>query len=253
MSGSEATAKTSSQTLDRGLQLLELVAGAPEPMTISQLAVAVGVHRTIAHRLAATLTARGYLRREASGGYRVGATCLALASGVSDLRAIARPVLEDLARTTEETVHLVVLSGPDVVFVDGFESPQALRVATRVGRRVPAHATSVGKAWLAALDPDRLRELYPHHSLPTVTAHTVSDRAALERELHTIRERGYATSDGESETGVGSVGMVVRDPAGEPCAAVSVAMPLARITTDTTRTVVEALSIAVSGLAKRLF
>jgi DNA-binding IclR family transcriptional regulator len=241
-----------SQTLDRGLQVLEAVARAGDPLTVAAAAGRVGLDRTVAHRLVATLAARGYLQRDSRGGYRLGPTCLALASAVTDLRTVARPFLEALSTATGETVHLVVLSGREVVFIDGIESPRALRVASRTGRLLPAHATSVGKALLAALPPDGLDALYGQTGLAAVTTRTITDRDLLERQLTAIRERGYAVNRGESEDGVGSVGMAVRNPAGEPRAALSVALPLERWTDMTEQHAVAALQSATAGLGTHL-
>lgn len=231
MSRREAKAPTvpasTSQTLDRGLQVLEAVARAGDPLTVAEAAASVGLDRTVAHRLVATLAARGYLQRD-GGGYRLGPTCLALASAITDLRTTARPFLEELRDATGETVHVVVLSGREVVFLDGIESVHALRVGSRTGRLLPAHATSVGKALLAALPPEQVRALYERADLVAVTGRTITDRDALERQLAVVRERGYAINHGESEKGVGSIGVAVRNLAGEPRAALSVAMPLER-------------------------
>lgn len=246
------SARVGAQTLDRGLQVLEAVAQAPAPLSIAEVAATVGIHRTVAHRLAGTLADRGYLYKEPAGRYRLGGTCLALAPAISDLRSLARPVLEDLARRTEETVHLVVLSGRDVTFIDGIESPRVLRVASRIGQRYPAHATSVGKAWLATLGASRLRELYPDDRLEQVTARTLGRRTDLERVLADVRQCGYATNEEESETGVGSVGAVARDSAGQPRAGLSVALPLGRLTGEARPAVTEALVAAAAALSARL-
>ena len=240
------------QTLDRGLQILEAVAQAGEALTVAEAAAAVGLDRTVAHRLVATLATRGYLQREGGGGYRLGPTCLALASVVTDLRAAARPRLEVLRDATGETAHLVVLSGRDVVFIDGVESVHALRVAPRTGRHLPAHATSVGKALLAALPPDRVAALYGHADLVAVTKRTICDWHALERDLAATRKRGYATSRGESENGVGSVGVAVCNSAGDPRAALSVAMPLDRFTDTVERQAAAALRSAAAELGAQL-
>lgn len=244
--------RATAQTLDRGLRVLEAVARtAPAPATVAAIAAALGINRTVVHRLAATLVMRGYLQKD-GGGYRLGSACVSLASAVADLKGLARPHLEQLALVTGETVALAVLSGHDVVFVDGIESAKALRVANRAGRRLPAHSTSVGKALLATLEPERLRELYPDSRLPAVTPKTISTRKQLERELQSVRVAGYATNDGESEVGVGSVGMVVRTPANEPRAAFSVAMPLTRLTDDAIQAAVEALKATTAKLGSRL-
>lgn len=240
------------QTLDRGLQILEAVAGAREPMTVAEAAAGIGVDRTIAHRLIATLTARGYLHRDGTGGYQLGPTFAALSSAIPDLRTIVRPHLEKLARETAETVHLVVLSGREVVFIDSIESPHALRVASRQGRRLPAHATSVGKAWLAALPPASVERLFGHTELLAVTDHTLTDRDALLDELAQIRTRGYATSQGESESGVGSIGVAVCGKDGAPRAAISVALPLNRWTDGVEDQTAEALQSVAASLRDQL-
>lgn len=242
------------QTLDRGLQILEAVARSGDPLTVAQAAEIVGLDRTVTHRLVSTLAIRGYLHREGSGGggYRLGPTCLALASAITDLRTMARPFLETLAQATGETVHVVVLSGREVVFIDGIESPHTLRVTARTGRLVLAHATSVGKAWLAALPDHRLNELYGQTELLPITDQTITDRDTLTRELETIRDQGYATSHGESESGVGSIGVAVCNPQGEPRAAMSVALPLDRWSETLETNAVAHLKQAAAALGSSL-
>lgn len=239
------------QTLDRGLQVLEAVARSGDPVGVAEVAAAAGLDRTVAHRLVSTLALRGYLHRE-GGGYRLGPTCLALASAITDLRTMAAPFLDRLARNTGETVHVVVLSGREVVFIDGVESSHTLRVAARTGRLVPAHATSVGKAWMAALPDGRVDELYGQAELTPVTERTITDRRALARELEAIRRRGYATSHGESERGVGSVAVAVCNPAGEPRAGLSIALPLDRWSTAFERDAVDQLTQVAAALGAGL-
>jgi DNA-binding IclR family transcriptional regulator len=243
---------STSQTLDRGLQVLEAVARAGDPLTVAEAAASVGLDRTVAHRLVATLAARGYLQRDSSGGYRLGPTCLALASAITDLRTTARPFLEELRDATGETVHVVVLSGREVVFLDGIESVHTLRVGSRTGRLLPAHATSVGKALLAALPPEQVRALYERADLVAVTGRTITDRDALERQLAAVRECGYATNHGESENGVGSIGVAVRNLAGEPRAALSVAMPLERWSEAAEEQAASVLKSAAAALGAHL-
>jgi DNA-binding IclR family transcriptional regulator len=105
---------------------------------------------------------------------------------------------------------------------------------------------------LAALPPDRFDALYGNAELVAVTARTITDTDALERQLTAIRERGYAVNNGESEDGVGSLGMVVRNPAGEPRAALSVAMPLDRWSEATEQQAAVALHSAATALGTYL-
>lgn len=240
------------QTLDRGLQVLEGIARATGSVTVADAAAGAGLDRRVTHRLIRTLAARGYLQRDAGGGYRLGPACLALASAMGDLRTLAHPFIEELAEVSGETVQLVVLSGRQVVFIAGVESRKALRVGSRTGRLLPANATSVGKAWLAALEPDQVEALFRSTDLPAVTARTITDAAALFAELDVIRRRGYATSHGESEDGVGSVGMAVRGSDGQPRLAISVAMPLERMTPASEASTAAELAAVVDRLSARL-
>ena len=140
----------------------------------------------------------------------------------------ARPALERLSEQLQETVHLLIREGADVRFVDGIESARALRVTSRTGMLLPAHCTAGGKALLAELDPEALRELYPTPTLPGLTPRSVRRRADLERELVSVRQRGFATNVGESEDDVTAVGVAVRDHRGRQRAAIAVALPSVR-------------------------
>lgn len=117
---------------------------------------------------------------------------------------------------------------------------------------VPAHATSVGKAWLAALAPERVDDLFVNAAIPAVTERTIVEAAALRAEMDAIRVRGYATSHGESEDGVGSVGVAVRDGEGEPRLAMSVAVPLSRFTDESCTEAADALREIGEVLGARL-
>src|SRR5207244_6929023 len=107
-------------------------------------------------------------------------------------------------------------------------SPRALRVGSRTGVVLPAHATSVGKAVLAELPRERLHELYPAERLPGMTPNTTTSRRKLEAELALVREQGYATNVGESEPDVSAVGVAIRNGRGSPRMGISVAVPLSR-------------------------
>jgi DNA-binding IclR family transcriptional regulator len=235
-----ATATHTAQTLDRGLQILEILARTQKDLTISEIAEALNVHRTIGHRLVATLELRDLVTRGSDGRYRLGAGVTRLAGAINrELRAVARPFLIALNAETDETVHLAVLERAEVVFVDGYESSKALRVVARTGRSYPAHATSVGKAILATLDDQQVREKLPNPRLPRIAPKTLESRVQLLGQLATIRERGYATNIEESEEGVASVAVPIVDRHGTSQAALSIAAPLDRFT-----------AVAVPRLAK---
>jgi len=205
-----------------------------QAVRVSEVAESLGVARSTAHRLLATLGAWGFVvQTRRRGTYRPGPQLvevgLAALRGV-DVRRVAHPHLEALSAELRETVSLIVVQGDRSWFLDSVESMEPLRVTSRTGRSLPAHCTSGGKVLLAELSPESLRRIYPDERLPTVTAHSVGCRSELEAELETVRRQGYATNFEGGEIGLSGVGVLIRDPEGRPLAAVAVSAPSSRLT-----------------------
>jgi IclR family acetate operon transcriptional repressor len=165
----------------------------------------LGVHKTTASRLLATLAASGLLERDtATRCYRLGARLVSFAgAAVSRLPVVsqARPELEQLSSATAETANLAILDGSYVVYVDQVTPSHAVVMASWVGRRSPAHASSSGKALLAFGDGD-VRERVLSRPLERLTDRTVTDPDRLRSVLEETRRRGYARSVGELEDGL---------------------------------------------------
>jgi len=199
---------------------------------LSEASQAIGVARSTAHRLMAMLQYHGFVSRDPrSRAYVAGPALVDVGLSVvrnMDIRRQARPYLEQLCAQTGETVHLVTLQEGNVLFLDSVEAQEPLRVASRVGMQLSAHCTSVGKALLAELPPEELRRLYKTRKMAALTPDSVTDRSVLEAELVEVRRRGYAVNHGESEEGVCSVGVGVRDQGGQIRAGLSVAAPRGR-------------------------
>lgn len=202
-------------------------------LRVAEVSNTLGIARSSAHRMLTTLQAQGMLRQDtATRGYRVGARLVELGIaviGVTDIRADARPILEDLAKTTGETVHLVVLEGTQIIFIDGVEGGYAIRAALRVGDRAPAHASAAGKVLLGGLAEVELRKRYPGARLQGGTADAISTRRKLETELVHVRERGYALNHSESEAGLHALSAPVHDASGAVRAAITVSGPSLRL------------------------
>lgn len=218
-------------SVDNALRLLHELDRRGE-IRVFEAADLLGVARSTAHRLLTTLTFRGYAQQgTGTHHYRPGPALVDIglrAVARIDISQVARPHLQALSEDTGETVHLMVLEGNGVRFVDGVESPQPLRVGLRVGMVLPAHATSAGKAILAALPPERVRDLYPR-GVQTLTDQTLSSLDEIQRHLATVSRAGYATNQGESANDVAAVGVAVRNPAGEVVGAIAVAAPAERL------------------------
>ncbi len=219
------------RSVSRALRSLELIADAGE-LGVSELGRRLGVHKATASRLAATLAERGLVERDPdTERYRLGFGLIRLAGAAMaglDLVRTARPVLEDLADRTRETVNLGVLSGDDVIYVDQATGARSIVSVSWVGRRTPLHCTAAGKVLLAfGADADRERLL--SRPLARETARTIVDVDALESQLRHVRSRGYAETQEELEDGLNAVAAPVRQADGTVAAALSVSGPAFRV------------------------
>jgi DNA-binding IclR family transcriptional regulator len=208
------------QSVQRAAALLEAIADSAEPRTAPELAGLRGLNRSTAWRILATLEETGLVEREANR-YSIGPAAARLAVAAADsLPRAARPHLEELSRSTGETVSLAVPRRLQLVYVDQVQAPHVM-AADWLGRAVPLHATSTGKALLATLPPEELDAALTQ-SLPRFTDRTIADTAELRAELDRTKRRGYAVSRGELETALWGASAPVLDRAGRAVAVVSV-------------------------------
>jgi DNA-binding IclR family transcriptional regulator len=219
-----------SDSVSKSLRLLLLLAS-HESMRVTELSQELNVAVSTAHRLLNIMRGHDFVEQDLnSRRYRLGPAALKLGrqtQGDRNLVAVGHPHLARLRAEVDETVNLVVLDGGDAFFVDGVESRQAVRVATRTGARLPAYATAGGKVLLAYLPHAILRSYYPEN-LRRITDSTLPDLPALEHELQQVRERGCALNIGEHLTEVCAIGVPVNGRDGRPIAAVTVAGPSTR-------------------------
>ncbi|MET9386994.1 IclR family transcriptional regulator [Streptomyces sp. NPDC002928] len=203
------------ESLETGLRLLRLFS-TDQAMTVTDAARTLGVARSTAHRLLATLEAQGFVTRNAPGrGYFAGPELARLGTpaGFDDTtRERLGPVLDDALSRTLETVQTVALIGNQTIITSGRQSPHEVRVALKIGRLFPAHATAGGKLLLSQLTDEQVCALYPEERLAGLTPRTITSRAGLLDELSVIRERGYALSRGESIAGMNSTGVLLGGP-----------------------------------------
>jgi DNA-binding IclR family transcriptional regulator len=221
---------TTIQSVDRAATLLKTIAASPRPPTVLELAAECGLNRSTAWRLLATLEQHGLVERDAvSQRYGVGYAALRLAAAAEhdSLVRRARPELERLALETEETVNLAVARRSNLVYVDQVDPPQIM-APNWLGRPLPLHATSTGKAFLAFLPADE-RDAILAQRLERFTRTTITSRRRLERELDDVRRAGYSVCAGELEESLFGVSAPVLDERGRPLAIVSVWGPEHRV------------------------
>jgi len=205
------------ESVDNALKLLLLLGEQPQ-IRLSEATRYLGVASSTAHRLLAMLTYRGFVRQDpVSKAYLPGPALTGVAFAIFgriDVQATALPIMRSLSERLRESIHVGMLDGANVRFVAAVEGPAAVRVASRLGRTMPAHCTSTGKVMLAQLSQPELHQLLPDQELARITAHSIGSRTELEAELSAIRERGYAVNREESEEGVASVAVPI--PTGAP-------------------------------------
>jgi DNA-binding IclR family transcriptional regulator len=218
------------QSVDRAIDLLLAVAAAgPTDAGVPALAKACGLNRATAWRLLKTLQARGLVTVDVSGRYTLGVTAVELggAAGPDALIAAAHPVLERMCAQTGETASLAMPGVGGLTYVDEV-TPPAVLTASWLGRTVPLHATSTGKALLAFLPPAELRRVLPS-ALHGFTDTTITAAMALDAELVATRSRGYGTCAGELESALYGVSAPVLDRSGRPLAVLSIWGPKDRV------------------------
>ena len=220
------------QSVDRALTVLEILAKRGVA-GVTEIAAELGVHKSTASRLVSVLESRGFVEQLSDRGkYRLGYGIARLGSALTRHRDLAhegRVACEALAADTGETVNLAILDGGRVINISEVRGSGAVAVQTWVGQSTPSHATSSGKALLAHL-PRRDLDVVLGTDLQRYTEHTITDPAVLERELDTVRERGWASSVEEYELGLNALAAPVRDHDGTVVAAISMAGPSFRLT-----------------------
>ena len=221
------------RSVDRAAALLLALGESQGEAGVTELARRLGLHKSTASRLLATLQKRGLVEQdEESGKYRLGIVVIRLAERAErtlDLRGIAMPELERLARLTHETTGLGVLDGDQFLTVAQADGPNLIAVGDWTGRSTALHCVAAGKVLMAAL-PEREVLRMVRRGLQTFTDRTIVELEPLLEELARIRRRGYATALGEFEPSLNAVAAPVRDARGSVVAAVDIWGPGFRLT-----------------------
>jgi DNA-binding IclR family transcriptional regulator len=233
------------QSLDRAVQVLELLADSEGPLGLADVCERMDLHKSTAHRALMVLERTGLIERTPENRFRLGLKLYELGSRAVeqiDLRARVHPWFRRLSAQVGETVHLGVLQKTSVVYLDKVE-PNNRRVwlDSRIGASNPVYCTAMGKAILAFLPPAEAAAIIARIRFVRYTPRTLSTAEALQRSLERVRRRGYAIDDEEVECGVRCIGAPIINERGRPVAAVSVSGPSSRITQQ-----------SVPGIAERL-
>ncbi len=229
-----------SQSLERGLAILAEFSEDRPLLGISELARAVDLRRSTAHRYVATLATLGYLDQDpGTRKYRLGPRVLDLgfsAINSMDIREIAAPHLRQLSDETGHTVNLAILDGTDVVYIERCRTAQQgqreIDLNLHVGARLPAYCTAMGKAILAFLPEQRREETIAAIDFAPRGPNTITNPTAFRKELARIRAAGLAVNDEELAYGLRSIAAPIHSRSGEVVAALNLAVHRTMVSTD---------------------
>jgi IclR family acetate operon transcriptional repressor len=222
------------QSLERALDILELLSRSEGELGVTEVGPALGLANGTTHRLLATLTRRGYARQNPeTRKYTLGIKAFTLATAAQErLGPLARPFLTQLMEVSGESSNLASLDKNSVVYIDQVPAPRMVRMFTEPGNRVPPHATGTGKVLLAYQPREVIDAAIRQSGLPRFTPHTITDPEQLESELEGVRKQGYATDSEEMEEGVRCLAAPVFGPDGRILAAMSISGPAGRLDQD---------------------
>lgn len=234
------------------LDVLDYLDSCRDEAGVTEVGEALGMHKSTASRILSTMETRGYVsRNDITGKYSLGMRLLELSRTKLeqlDLRPRARPFLEELVRKTDETAHLAVLDQGRVVYIDKVDTPQTLMMRSRVGYRIAAHCTALGKAILAELPIGTVDSILADKGMTRFTPNTITDRAVLKEHLRRVQDQGFAIDDEEHEEGIRCAAAAVLDHAGRVAGAISVSGPTIRVS----RQRVEEIGNLVRDASRRL-
>lgn len=220
------------QSVDRAMVLLERLCRSSDGLSLHELAAGAGLPKSTAHRLLKTLMHHNLVRQDAQKGlYTPGLRLFELAyAQINSLSLLtkASPFVTELARKTNETVHLAILDDYEVVYITKEETLHPIRMYSAIGKRAPAHCTGLGKAMLAYLPDEKLEEAARRRGFARYTPRTISSYLELKEHLSTVRQQGYAIDNAEHEEDILCVAAPIHDHLGEVIAAISLSAPAVR-------------------------
>jgi len=241
------------QSVGRAIEILKCF-NEKEELGVSEISRMMNLHKSTTFGLITTLEVYKLLEKnEQNNKYRLGIELFTLGSKVkSDLKSVAASYLDSLVKTYEETAHLVTKDGYKVIYLDKIESTHSMRICSRVGERLPIYCTGVGKAILANLPEDELKEILDNIKMEKITANTIAVREELLKHLQIVRDQGYAEDLEEIEMGLKCVAAPIFDHTNKAVAAISVAGPAVRMTDETRKRIAATLMIYTKEISKKL-
>lgn len=221
------------QSVERALKILECFRNSTPEIGLIDIVEKVGLSKGTVHRLISTLCQADYISQDCKAGkYRLGPKVFELgciAQNHMELYRVAKPFLYQLREKTNETVHLVIEAGEEVLYIDKVDSLEPIRMNSFVGQRLPMYCSGVGKVLLAYKGKKERDKFYWETEFHALTPHTITDRGVMEEQVQQIKANGYAFDNEEGQSGLKCVASPVFDYDGNVIAAISVSAPSYRM------------------------
>jgi len=237
------------------IRILEIL-GHEQSMGVTQISKHLQMPKSSVHDILSTLHNDGLVEKDCERNhYSLGLRLFELgnmARANLELRRISIPFLRSLNEVLDETVHLTILDGWQVLYVECFESAKQLRTYSVIGVRAPLHCTAVGKAILAFFTDKQVDRMIKAMGLARFTENTITDRERLDREMNAIRQRGYAVDNAEHEEGVRCIGAPIHNHEAAVMASISVSGPSQRMTPERDEEVGELVMSKTAEISRSL-
>ena len=221
------------QVIERMFTLIDVLASREEAMTLKDISDKAGLHPSTAHRILNDLVLGRFADRPQPGSYRLGMRLLELGNlvkGRLNVRDAAIAPMRELHKLTQQPVNLSMRQGDEIIYVErAYSERSGMQVVRAIGGRAPLHLTSVGKLFLAADDPQRIRAYATRTGLQGHTKNSITDLATLERELSRVRQYGQASDNEELELGVRCMAAGIYDDQNKLIAGLSISSPSSRM------------------------
>lgn len=243
------------QVIDRAFQILEYLSQVGESKGPTEISAATGIHKSTVYRLLTSMCRGGYIERTDNGAYHVGIKLVEIVSSHInnlELQTEARPYLNQLQAELGLIVHLGILDGLEVVYVEKMDINKNLRGYAQIGMRVPAYCSSLGKCLLSCLPGDELNQLLYHRKLEQYTPRTITTIPKLKEYLRLVRSQGWAMDNEEYVTGNRCIAAPVFDYRGDMIAAVSASGPTSLLTDQRVPQVVEQVKKTAAQISRSL-
>jgi IclR family transcriptional regulator, KDG regulon repressor len=244
------------KSADRTLAILDLLTQHQDGLTLLEIQTRLGLPKSSTYALLVTMANRGFLEQDPeTRRFRVGIRLWQAGQSyvaVTDLEKVALPYMEELRDQLNETVQLATLDGIDNVYIAKVDPDQQLRLASRVGARLPAYATGIGKALLSQLDDGELVRRFAGVDFVRYTPNTIQSLRTLLDAVSETRARGYATDNSEYTPGVVCVAASVRRPRGLSGAALSVSIPEVRKTSGLMESAINGVTATAQAISQRI-